>query len=119
MRAVVLVVCSDGEIHKWQLNNQGVRMERQEFVKPRGYDNPFVLQLNYDDMKSMREEIQNRYGCNVYGWVNVGRVAGNIHFAVRQEAMMAADEDITTIEALLAHHLQDGGSEVRIVSRMF
>jgi hypothetical protein len=31
--------------------------------------------------------LKRHEGCNVYGWMEVARVAGNIHFAVRPEAL--------------------------------
>ena len=99
-------MCSDGEVHKWVLDKDGRHLEKQEFIRARGSDNPFMIMLDYDDMKAVREEIKNHYGCNIYGWVNVSRVAGNLHFAVRQEAVLAAEDDITTMDALLRRHAE-------------
>lgn len=98
-----------GEIHKWRLDEQGRRMERQEYHTQRGAENPFQVLLDYDDIKSMREEIVAHHGCEVTGWANIKRLAGNLAFLVRQEAILAAEEDVTTMEALINRHMQHMG----------
>ena len=98
-----------GEIHKWRLDSAGKRMDRVEYHTHRGAENPFMIQLDYDDIKGMREEIVGHYGCEVVGWANIRRVAGNIAFLVRQEAILAAEADVTTMEALVERHLRHMG----------
>ena len=96
----------DGEVHKWRLDASGKHVERQEFISPRGSDNPYQIMLDYDDLRAMREEIIGHNGCNVNGWMDVKRVSGNLAILVRQEAILAAEDDIDTMEALIARHMQ-------------
>ncbi|KAI8112163.1 hypothetical protein M9434_003487 [Picochlorum sp. BPE23] len=98
----------DGEVHKWRLDPNGKRLERQEYLAPRGSDNPFVLYLDYEDMNEMRNEIVGHYGCNIHGWMDVKRIGGNLAFLVRQEAILASQDDIGTMEALLSRHMHHG-----------
>ena len=105
----VLKTLHMGEIHKWRLDEHGNRMDRQEYHTHRGEDNPFQITLDYDDVKSTREEIIAHYGCEVTGWANIKRLAGNFAFLVRQEAILAAEEDVTTVEALINRHMRHMG----------
>jgi hypothetical protein len=98
-----------GEVHKWRLDDRGRRMERQEYHTQRGADNPFQVLLDYDDVKSLREEIVAHHGCEVAGWANLRRVAGNMALLVRQEAILAAEDDVTTMEALIQRHMRHMG----------
>lgn len=38
-------------------------------------------------MNDISEALKRHEGCNVAGWLDVARVAGNVHFAVRPEAL--------------------------------
>ena len=38
------------------------------------------------DMAGIERALRAHDGCNVHGWVDVQRVAGNLHFSVRPEA---------------------------------
>lgn len=105
----VLKTLHMGEIHKWRLDNDGKRLDRVEYHTHRGAENPFQIILDYDDIKGMREEIVNHYGCQVSGWANIKRVAGNIAFLVRQEAILAAEDDVTTMDALIERHMRHMG----------
>ena len=98
-----------GEIHKWRLDEHGKRFDRQEYHTHRGEDNPFQIMLDYDDIKAMRKEIIARDGCEVAGWANIKRLAGNFAFLVRQEAILAAEEDLTTMDALISRHMRHMG----------
>lgn len=98
-----------GEIHKWRLDGHGRRMDRLEYHSHRGEDNPFQIMLDYDDIKAMREEIVAHDGCEVTGWANIKRLAGNFAFLVRQEAILAAEEDVTTMDALISRHMRHMG----------
>jgi hypothetical protein len=42
------------------------------------------------EMSEIAEALKRHEGCNIHGWVEVARVAGNLHFAVRPEAMFLA-----------------------------
>lgn len=106
----IMEMIHDGEIHKWQLDAKGRRLTRQEYIRPRDSDNPFIIQLNYDDLAAIRKELQEHNGCNVNGWMQLKKVGGDIVFSVSQEAIFAAEGDVTTIEALLARHASMGGN---------
>lgn len=105
----ILKKAHDGEVHKWSLDENGRHVERQEFVNRRGSDNPFQVMLDYDDLKSMRDEIIAHRGCNIYGWMDVKRVSGNLALMVRQEAILAAEDDVGTMEALISRHMRHMG----------
>lgn len=40
------------------------------------------------EMTAIEEALKRHEGCNIYGWLDVARVAGNIHFAVSGRARM-------------------------------
>lgn len=102
----------DGEVHKWRLDSSGRRIERHEYIPPRGRDNPFVLTLDADDIAEVRDAVVAGEGCSVFGWLLVQRVAGNVHFAVRPEAILAVSESQEALEALFDRHLDvHGGAE--------
>ena len=99
----------DGEVHKYKLDALGRRKERVEYIPPRGRDNPFVLTLDAQDMNEVREAVTRHEGCNVFGWLQVQRVAGNVHFAVRSEAILAVSESEQALQALFDRHVQIHG----------
>ena len=39
------------------------------------------------ELSAIGDALKRHEGCNLYGWLQVARVAGNIHFAVRPEAL--------------------------------
>ena len=41
-------------------------------------------------MTLISDALKRHEGCNIHGWLEVERVAGNIHFAVRPEALFLA-----------------------------
>lgn len=44
----------------------------------------FSRTLLEQELTDIAEAIKRHEGCNIYGWLEVARVAGNIHFAVRR-----------------------------------
>jgi hypothetical protein len=100
----------DGEIHKWRLDHNGRRIERVEYIPPQGRDNPFVMMLDAEDMNEVRDAVMRHEGCNIHGWLEVQRVAGNVHFAVRPEAIMAVSESEEALQALFDRHIDLHGS---------
>lgn len=95
----------DGEVHKWRLDKRGKRLEKVEYIPPAGRDNPFVLTLDAGDMNEVRDAVMRHEGCNIFGWLEVQRVAGNIHFAVRPEAIIAVMESEEALQALFDRHI--------------
>lgn len=100
-----MFVFRDGEVHKWQLDHSGRRLHKAEYISPRDSDNPFMVMLNAEDIEEVLAAVERLEGCNIYGWLHVHRVAGNIHFSVRPEAMMAVAENPNVLEALMQRHL--------------
>ena len=47
--------------------------------------NPFVLRLNDADLQAIKRALQAHEGCNMYGWLELQRVAGLVHISVRPE----------------------------------
>lgn len=95
----------DGEIHKWRLDANGRQIERVEYIAPNGRDNPFVMMLDAEDMNEVRDAVMRHEGCRIHGWLEVQRVAGNIHFAVRPEAIMAVSESEEALQSLFDRHI--------------
>lgn len=91
---------SNGEVHKYQLDMFGRRLSRTEYIAPRdpAFEDPFVIILDDGDMSEIREAILKHEGCNVYGWFDVQRMGGNIHFSGRMH--------FSIVETLLLHVLQ-------------
>jgi hypothetical protein len=98
-------LCSDGEVHKWRLDSSGKRLGMAEYTPPAGADNPFVLTIDADDMGAVLEAVEQHEGCRLQGWLALRRVAGNVHFAVRPEAMMAVGESPNALAALVQQQL--------------
>lgn len=44
-------------------------------------------------------------GCLIHGWVAVQKVAGNLHFSVRPEALFMSMNEAEIIGALLTRHM--------------
>lgn len=65
-------------------------------------------------MSDVRDAIHNHEGCNILGWLEVQRLAGNIHFAVRPSAMIALDEGEDIVRALMERHGELHGHTVSI-----
>lgn len=103
----------DGEVHKWRLDADGRHIDLDEYISPqRGPDIPFLLNINFGDIQQVKEAVIRHEGCNLYGWFEVQRVAGNIHFGVRNEAAMAVGNDHFVLKALLQRHIQlNGGTD--------
>lgn len=57
-------------------------------------------------MEEVAGAVSRHEGCNLYGWVQVQKIAGNIHFAVRPEAMMAVAENPAVLDALMQRHVE-------------
>lgn len=108
----------DGEVHKWQLDANGKKLHRAEFLGPRGYDNPFILSLDGEDIQESLDAFTRHEGCRINGWLTVHKVAGNLRFAVRPEVMMAVTEDVRVMETLLQRHLEINGELVRLIDCM-
>lgn len=49
-------------------------------------------------------------GCNLVGWVELARVAGNVHFSVRPEALFSSMNANEVMAALMSRHLELGGA---------
>ena len=101
----------DGEVHKWRLDRNGKKIGQAEYIPPKGRDNPFVLTLDVDDFNEIRDGVERHEGCNIFGWLEVQRVAGNIHFAVRPEAIIAIMESDETLQTLFDRHVDLHGAE--------
>jgi hypothetical protein len=61
------------------------------------------MHVRLQELTEIGDAVKRHEGCNIYGWLEVARVAGNIHFAVRPEALflsMKADEIIQVCVAV-------------------
>ncbi|CAK0737592.1 hypothetical protein CVIRNUC_000938 [Coccomyxa viridis] len=75
-------LASNGEIHKIRLNLEGQRIGLGEYIGPQRYG--FMLSKpreEYDVNKAM----DAHEGCNIYGWLDLQRVAGNLRISVHIE----------------------------------
>lgn len=50
-------------------------------------------------MDGIREALKRHEGCNIHGWLEVERVAGNVHLSVRPEALYLAMKEEDIMEA--------------------
>ena len=107
----------DGELHKYRLDARGKRLERVEYIAPKGRDNPFIFTLDVEDMNEVRDAVMRHEGCNIFGWLDVQRVAGNVHFAVRPEAILAIAESDEALQSLFNRHIALHGDTADGVSR--
>ncbi|PRW39153.1 endoplasmic reticulum-Golgi intermediate compartment 3 [Chlorella sorokiniana] len=97
-----LAVARNGEVHKHSVDLYGNWLKLAEYTPPMGgeWDNPFVLRVDQQELTDISEAIKRHEGCNIYGWLQVARVAGNIHFAVRPEALFLSKNAEEIQEAL-------------------
>lgn len=97
-----LQVARNGEVHKHQIDSEGNWMYLAEYTAPSAgdWDNPFVLRIDDQEMTAIGEALKRHEGCNIYGWLDVARVAGNIHFAVRPEALFLSMNAQEIMQAL-------------------
>ncbi|GAB4814029.1 hypothetical protein N2152v2_001075 [Parachlorella kessleri] len=97
----------NGEVHKFQLSAEGRRLHIKEYTPPNfRSSNPFSIMLDQTDMDNMRAAMKRHEGCLIYGWVEVPRVAGNLHFTVRPEALYLSMNMEDIIDALTGRHRQ-------------
>ncbi|EFN54050.1 hypothetical protein CHLNCDRAFT_136126 [Chlorella variabilis] len=75
-------VAKNGEVHKHSVDISGRWLRLAEYTAPSEgeWDNPF-------EMNEIGAALKRHEGCNIHGWLEVQRVAGNVHFAVRPEAL--------------------------------
>lgn len=105
----------NGELHKYELDRNGQRLYRHEYIPPRQSgglgDGAFTFMLNLDpgNLQQMNAAIAAHNGCNLVGWADLARVPGNVHFAVRPEALFASMNARELMSALLTRHLELGG----------
>lgn len=48
---------------------------------------PLLYSPPLQEMGDISEALKRHEGCNIEGWLDVARVQGNVHFAVRPEAL--------------------------------
>ncbi len=55
--------------------------------RPAPLAHAIILRCLLQEMGEIGSALRRHEGCNIHGWLDVQRVAGNIHFAVRPEAL--------------------------------
>mmetsp|Transcript_39267 Transcript_39267/g.100321 ORF Transcript_39267/g.100321 Transcript_39267/m.100321 type:complete len:362 (-) Transcript_39267:79-1164(-) len=89
-----IVKGGDIEIHKYRLDRFGMHMDHDEYVPPavvQIVETPFGVQLNgqaKEDQDTIEKALANLEGCNIFGHLDVKRVAGNFHISVQSNSFM-------------------------------
>lgn len=106
----------NGEVHKYTLDRDGRRLGRAEYVAPAhggwGSLSPFILAIDQQDIDAVKAAIARHEGCNIFGWLDVDRLAGTLHFTVRQEALFVAYNMRDIFDLLVARHMEVLGDHV-------
>ncbi|KAL6783963.1 hypothetical protein ACKKBG_A04210 [Auxenochlorella protothecoides x Auxenochlorella symbiontica] len=104
-----VAVARNGELHKWRLDAEGRRSDREEYHPPRinAHESAFAMSFNLGsaNLENMRKAMLAHEGCLIHGWVAVQKVAGNLHFSVRPEALFMSMNEAEIIGALLTRHM--------------
>ncbi|KAL4856382.1 Endoplasmic reticulum-Golgi intermediate compartment protein 3 [Chlorella vulgaris] len=92
----------NGEVHKHQVDVYGRWLRQAEYTAPSegDWDNPFMLRVDQKELSEIGDALKRHEGCNIHGWLEVQRVAGNIHFAVRPEALFLSMNAEEIMQAL-------------------
>lgn len=102
----------NGEIHKMRTDSQGRHLGYKEFIpaKP-AWQTHFMLRPMRDEPADLlNKAIDDKEGCNIWGWLDVQRVAGNFHLGVHASSyfMLKSTQDALAkaLQEQVAH--QDG-----------
>ncbi|KAL3144272.1 hypothetical protein ABBQ32_004041 [Trebouxia sp. C0010 RCD-2024] len=106
-----LSVAHNGELHKNRINADGSRKGLGEYIAPKRQFGPFVLRRPQEENAAMNAALDKHEGCNIQGWLEVQRVAGNFHLSVHADhyfAMRSTQEEIQRVvkEQLENHDVQ-------------
>lgn len=106
-----LSLAHNGELHKNRINADGSRKGLGEYIAPKQQFGPFVLRRPHEENAAMNAALDEHEGCNIHGWLEVQRVAGNFHLSVHADhyfAMRSTQEEIQRVlkEQMESHDVQ-------------
>lgn len=106
-----LSVAHNGELHKIRINADGSRKGLGEYIAPKQQWGPFTLRRPQEENAAMNAALDKHEGCNIYGWLEVQRVAGNFHLSVHADhyfAMRSTQEELGRLlkEQMASHDAQ-------------
>ncbi|BDA44520.1 Endoplasmic reticulum-Golgi intermediate compartment protein [Coccomyxa sp. Obi] len=100
---------ANGEIHKVRLSKEGERIGLGEYIPPRRWG--FMLGKPRQEVMEVNQAMDAHEGCNIFGWLDLQRVAGNFRVSVHVDdffALTRTQESIAeALQAQLSH--MDGG----------
>lgn len=91
-----------GQIHKYRLDRMGGHIGAQEYIRPRSTGG-FLFQTLGDmqDPAAVSKALKDQEGCQIEGWLEVQRVAGNFHVSVSMEDFFMLEETQKEMAAAL------------------
>ncbi|CAL5218347.1 g7 [Coccomyxa viridis] len=102
---------SNGEIHKIRLSPEGQRIGLGEYIPPLRYG--FMLSRPRQDPSEydVNKAMDGHEGCNIYGWLDLQRVAGSFRISVHIEDFFQLAKTQESIAQALQTQLEhmDGG----------
>ncbi|KAK9808959.1 hypothetical protein WJX72_007060 [[Myrmecia] bisecta] len=83
-------VARNGEIHKWRIDPKGNRIAMGEYIPPKhpGGNMGWVMRRPQDEVNMLNQMVDAHEGCNIVGWIDVQRVAGNFHMSIHADNFM-------------------------------
>ena len=105
-------IARDGQVKKYVLDQQGKQVSGREYEgKPHG-QLPFFFAIDEDVIQDIKRGLLEHQGCRIKGWLEIARVAGNIHLAVNEQALLATAPGTELASLLLNRHIQLGGLNI-------
>ncbi|EIE27037.1 DUF1692-domain-containing protein [Coccomyxa subellipsoidea C-169] len=79
---------ANGEIHKVRLNEAGEKIGLGEYIPPRRWG--FMMgKPRQQEVMEVNQAMDAHEGCNIFGWLDLQRVAGNFRVSVHVEDFFA------------------------------
>ncbi|KAK9834322.1 hypothetical protein WJX81_007031 [Elliptochloris bilobata] len=94
---------SNGEVHKVRIDSEGQRIGLGEYIAPRRWG--FTLRRPREEVAALNQAMDAHEGCNLAGWLDVQRVAGNFHISVHAEDFLMLTKTQESIAAALQKQL--------------
>mmetsp|Transcript_32223 Transcript_32223/g.91398 ORF Transcript_32223/g.91398 Transcript_32223/m.91398 type:complete len:368 (+) Transcript_32223:484-1587(+) len=108
----------DVEIHKFRLDREGGLLDSAEYAPPavvKIIETPAGVLLNgqaKQDQEAIDKAMEDMQGCNIYGHLDVMRVAGNFHISVHSDNffhMKNTQREILDAIRRFQHSMEHGG----------
>lgn len=107
-------VAHNGELHKVRINADGSRKGLGEYIAPKQQWGPFTLRRPQEENAAMNAAFDKHEGCNIHGWLEVQRVAGNFHLSVHADHYFAMRSTQEELQKLLKEQMNTQNFQLQV-----